>query len=605
MSQSAIVLKDRVKETTTTTGTGTITLAGAAPGFAGFSAIGTGSSTYYTIVDGSAWEVGIGYYQQGTSTLTRDTVLSSSNAGAKINLGAGTKDVFVTLPGDQVLAGVVWSEAVTHTVAVNDPATGYNYYYPCIVNGASPFYIAVDITDGSTGYTTYQKILALSGGQNSPVTVLGNDFSTAWCTNVRLHYASSGFRARAGVSLYFGTLPPVGFTVTVRIGYLPARNTFITPVKTWSTSSSAPAAYTSIGLTGSSSYTRSTSTRGSKWAGDGAGLTAISYATSAGSASSASYATDSGSTQALQSYPVSNMSPTDGYVLTWDSGSYSWRPEPAAGGGGGVTSIIAGTGITISSTGPGGTGDVTINASGGGGGSAPPGGSYTVSMVDANSAGTIGYVPNPSSFDPALSSAYSSEYRVFVLSTSSSQPTSTPYPFTYVGTVGPSMYFNGSYYYVHYYVVNSFNYAYVSSSGFFYSGVSPTTVFVGVFAHTVATGPVQAGYNTNGFINYPASGPTSLTYPSQPVPPPPSVVDFYDSKLLVFFASPTSNITPYAGATGVTEEVSVQGIGASAALYKIPSTLVSRSPNPPQNVLQYSAVYNGLYFVGTGYEYTP
>ena len=56
----ALVLADRVQETTTTTGTGTITLAGAVAGFQSFSVVGNGNTTYYTIVNGNNWEVGIG-----------------------------------------------------------------------------------------------------------------------------------------------------------------------------------------------------------------------------------------------------------------------------------------------------------------------------------------------------------------------------------------------------------------------------------------------------------------------------------------------------------------------------------------------------------------
>ena len=98
----AFVLADRVKETTTTTGTGTVTLGGAATGFQSFSAIGNGNNTYYTIAgQGTAeWEVGIGTYTSSGTTLSRDTVLSSSNSGSKVNFSAGTKDVFVTYPAE-------------------------------------------------------------------------------------------------------------------------------------------------------------------------------------------------------------------------------------------------------------------------------------------------------------------------------------------------------------------------------------------------------------------------------------------------------------------------------------------------------------------------
>lgn len=102
----AFVLADRVQETTTTTGTGTVTLAGAVTGFQSFAAVGNGNSTYYTIAaqSGSDWEVGIGTYTSSGTTLSRDTVLSSSNSGNLVNFGAGTKSVFVTLPAEAALA---------------------------------------------------------------------------------------------------------------------------------------------------------------------------------------------------------------------------------------------------------------------------------------------------------------------------------------------------------------------------------------------------------------------------------------------------------------------------------------------------------------------
>lgn len=94
----ALVLADRVQETTTTTGTGTVTLAGAATGYQSFAAVGDGNSTYYTIAGGSEWEVGIGTYTASGTTLSRTTVISSSNAGSLVNFAAGTKNVFVTYP---------------------------------------------------------------------------------------------------------------------------------------------------------------------------------------------------------------------------------------------------------------------------------------------------------------------------------------------------------------------------------------------------------------------------------------------------------------------------------------------------------------------------
>ena len=94
----ALILEDRVKETTTVTGTGTATLLGAATGFQSFSVIGNGNTTYYCIAGQgtSEWEVGIGTYTSSGTTLARTTVISSSNSNAAVNFSAGTKDVFAT-----------------------------------------------------------------------------------------------------------------------------------------------------------------------------------------------------------------------------------------------------------------------------------------------------------------------------------------------------------------------------------------------------------------------------------------------------------------------------------------------------------------------------
>ena len=101
----ALILNDRVKETTTTSGTNNFILGGAVSGYQAFSVIGNGSQTYYACADqvGTNWEVGIGTYVSSTNTLSRDTILSSSNGGAKVAFGTGTKDIFVTYPSERAL----------------------------------------------------------------------------------------------------------------------------------------------------------------------------------------------------------------------------------------------------------------------------------------------------------------------------------------------------------------------------------------------------------------------------------------------------------------------------------------------------------------------
>ena len=104
----ALVLKDRVKETTTSTGTGSVVLAGAVTGFQSFaSALADGDTTYYTIEDGTDWETGLGTWAESTSTLARTTVYDSSNSGNAVDWGAGEKNVFITYPAGRISASPV------------------------------------------------------------------------------------------------------------------------------------------------------------------------------------------------------------------------------------------------------------------------------------------------------------------------------------------------------------------------------------------------------------------------------------------------------------------------------------------------------------------
>ena len=121
----AFVLADRVRETTTTTGTGTVTLAGAVLGFQSFSAIGNGNTTYYTIagIGTSEWEVGIGTYTSSGTTLSRTTVLASSNSGSLVNFSAGTKDVFCDYPAGRAVIGGQGYVENTYTITSSSTVT--------------------------------------------------------------------------------------------------------------------------------------------------------------------------------------------------------------------------------------------------------------------------------------------------------------------------------------------------------------------------------------------------------------------------------------------------------------------------------------------------
>ena len=102
----ALVINDRVKETTTTTGTGAVALSGAVTGFETFAAgVGNSNTTYYAIVHQTAneFEVGLGTLDGDSSDLTRTTVISSSNSDSAVDFAAGTKDVFCTIPASKLI----------------------------------------------------------------------------------------------------------------------------------------------------------------------------------------------------------------------------------------------------------------------------------------------------------------------------------------------------------------------------------------------------------------------------------------------------------------------------------------------------------------------
>ena len=126
----AFVLNDRVKQTSTSTGTGTINLSATAEtGFETFVAgIGDTNSTFYCIShDGTAeFEVGIGTVTDaGTDTLSRDTVISSSNSDNKVDFSAGTKTVFCTYPAKRApSAGMTATTYInTHSSTISDSQT--------------------------------------------------------------------------------------------------------------------------------------------------------------------------------------------------------------------------------------------------------------------------------------------------------------------------------------------------------------------------------------------------------------------------------------------------------------------------------------------------
>lgn len=158
-----------VRETTATTGTGTFSLEGAVSGFQTFVAgIGDGNvCTYYArLRNGAEWEWGIGTVTDASpDTLSRTTVLRSSNSDSAVNFSAGIKDIFIGAhPG-----------ATPHVAAAaptagddNDGANGT--FLPgslWVDTAAGVGYLCLDDTDGAAVWApvtnTAKENLLLNG----------------------------------------------------------------------------------------------------------------------------------------------------------------------------------------------------------------------------------------------------------------------------------------------------------------------------------------------------------------------------------------------------------------------------------------------------------
>ena len=152
----ALVLRDRVKETTSTAGTGTYSLAGAVDGFESFGSVGNGNTTYYGCSDGIDFEVGIGTYTASGTTLARTTILQSSNSDSAVNWGTGTRTIFCTLPAEKMS----FLDASGNLVANNASALT-NLNASNITSGTVP------IARIDTG-TTAGKMIVLDGSARLP-----------------------------------------------------------------------------------------------------------------------------------------------------------------------------------------------------------------------------------------------------------------------------------------------------------------------------------------------------------------------------------------------------------------------------------------------------
>lgn len=184
----ALVLKDRVQETTGVVGTGTMTLAGAVLGFQSFAAIGNSNATYYAVFDAITgdWEVGIGTYTSSGTTLSRTTVLSSSNGGSLVSFAAGTKQVICTYPSERA----VWVDS-TNTSTVQNTFTSITATTATLTNGT------------------------ISTAPANPTDIVNKDYADSIATGINFHAACNyATTADLGAATYSNGTLGVGATLT-------------------------------------------------------------------------------------------------------------------------------------------------------------------------------------------------------------------------------------------------------------------------------------------------------------------------------------------------------------------------------------------------------
>jgi hypothetical protein len=202
----ALVINDRVKETTTTTGTGTVSLAGAVTGFETFAAgIGNSNTVYYCIAhqDQAEFEVGLGTLDGDSSDLARTTIISSSNSDSAVDFSAGTKDVFCTIPASKLIfedanndVTIGRNLTVTGdlTISGDDLTLTTNTSGAALISDGTnfnPVAISGDITIGTTGTAAIGSGVIVNADINSSAAIA---------------MSKTAFTAGTGVSLSTNTL---------------------------------------------------------------------------------------------------------------------------------------------------------------------------------------------------------------------------------------------------------------------------------------------------------------------------------------------------------------------------------------------------------------
>jgi len=287
----ALIVADRVQETTNSTGTGAYTLGGAVAGFQTFaSEVSNTDTVYYSVTDNADFEVGLGTYASSGGTITRTTVFTSSNSNNAVNWGIGTKNIFLTYPADKAVV----------EDASNNVAIGNNLVVGGTVDGRD---VAADGT--KLDFVTVTQAVDLDQ-METDIAALENGMVYKGDWNAGSGSFPGGGSAQTGWFYYVsgaGTVNGISFVVGDNIVATTDNASTSTYASNWSKHDQTDAVQAVVGLTGSVSKSGLLSALNVE---DGADVT------------------DAGNVNPLVDSHVNVSSAGSGQYLGWNGSDYAW-----------------------------------------------------------------------------------------------------------------------------------------------------------------------------------------------------------------------------------------------------------------------------------------